>query len=158
MKKLGFTILLALFLFSFSQAQDYKTGIGLRGGFDNGLTVKHFVSSGTAFEGIVASRWQGLEFTLLYEIHGRAFQVERLNWYIGFGGHVGFWNDNNSSRYWGEAGESYTVIGVDGILGIEYNFEAIPFNIGLDWKPAFNFFGYTGFWGDGGALSVRYIF
>jgi hypothetical protein len=53
---------------------------------------------------------------------------------------------------------NYTVIGIDGILGIEYNFEEVPINIGVDWKPAFNLTGYSGFWGDGGALSIRYIF
>ena len=59
---------------------------------------------------------------------------------------------------WGEPGTKYTIIGIDGILGIEYNFEEVPINIGLDWKPAFNLTSYSGFWGDGGALSIRYIF
>ncbi|MGM0613133.1 MAG: hypothetical protein ACQESM_06465 [Bacteroidota bacterium] len=156
MKKIAFTIVLTLFLFSFSNAQDYKTGIGLRGGFDNGVTIKHFVSSKAAFEGIIASRWEGLEITGLYEIHGRAFQTDRLNWYAGFGGHIGFWDGNNAK--WGDDEKSYTVIGIDGILGMEYNFVEIPFNLSVDWKPAFNLFGYSGFWGGGGALSIRYIF
>ncbi|MFP4042480.1 MAG: hypothetical protein ACLFPH_09085 [Bacteroidales bacterium] len=158
MKKLGFTILLALSTFLMSNAQDYNTGIGLRGGFANGVTIKHFVSSKAAFEGILSSRWKGFGLTGLYEIHNRAFQTERLNWYIGFGGHVGFWDGDNTNNYWGTEGESYTVIGVDGILGLEYNFEEIPFNISIDWKPAFNFYGYSGFWADGGAFSIRYIF
>ncbi|HAX94627.1 MAG TPA: hypothetical protein DCY25_11950, partial [Bacteroidales bacterium] len=74
------------------------------------------------------------------------------------GGHIGFWNGDNTYDRWGDAGTNYTVIGIDGILGIEYNFEEVPINIGLDWKPAFNLTGYSGFWGDGGALSIRYIF
>lgn len=156
MKKIGFIFLLTLFTLSFSHAQDYNTGIGLRGGFDNGITIKHFVSSNTAFEGIIASRWRGVEFTLLYEIHGRAFDTDRLNWYAGFGGHIGSY-DGDYAR-WGDRGESYTVIGIDGILGLEYNFAEVPFNVSIDWKPAFNFYGYSGFWADGGALSVRYIF
>ena len=40
-KKIGFTILLAVCSFSFSYSQDYNTGIGLRGGFGNGVTIKH---------------------------------------------------------------------------------------------------------------------
>jgi hypothetical protein len=158
MKKIGFTILLALCCFFFSNAQDYNTGIGLRGGFTNGLTIKHFVSSKAAFEGIIASRWKGLELTLLYEVHGRAFNTERMKWYIGFGGHVGFWDGDNTNSYWGTAGQNYTVVGVDGILGLEYSFVEVPINIGIDWKPAFNFIGYSGFWIDGGAFSIRYIF
>jgi len=136
-------------------AQDYSTGIGLRGGFTNGVTIKHFVSSKAAFEGIIASRWRGLEITGLYEIHGRAFSTDRLNWYYGFGGHVGFWDGRHTK--WGE-NRSYTVVGLDGILGLEYNFSEIPFNLSIDWKPTINFYGYPGFWGDGGALSARYIF
>ncbi|MFO7756789.1 MAG: hypothetical protein R6V34_12495 [Bacteroidales bacterium] len=156
MKKLGFTILLTLFAISFSNAQDYNTGIGLRGGLANGVTIKHFVSSNTAFEGIISSRWRGLQLTGLYEIHGRAFKTERLNWYAGFGGHLGFWNGDYTN--WGEPGDSYTVVGIDGILGLEYNFTEVPINLSVDWKPAFNLIGYTGFWADGGAFSIRYIF
>ncbi len=156
MKQFSFSILLTLFAFLSTNAQDYKTGIGLRGGFAQGVTIKHFVSETSAIEGIIASRWSGLEITGLYETHGMAFQVDRLNWYAGFGGHVGFWNGKNAR--WGEEGNSYSVIGIDGILGLEYNFEEVPINISIDWKPAFNIIGYSGFWGDGAALSVRYIF
>lgn len=158
MKKIGFTFLLAICCFFTSNAQDYNTGIGLRGGFANGLTIKHFITPNAALEGIIASRWKGLELTGLYEIHGQAFKTQRMKWYIGFGGHVGFWNGDNTEKYWGDPDTSYTVIGIDGILGLEYNFIEVPINIGIDWKPAFNFYGYSGFWADGGALSIRYIF
>jgi len=50
------------------------------------------------------------------------------------------------------------VIGIDGILGLEYNFKEIPFNIGIDWKPMIDLGGSSGFYGDGGAISIRYIF
>lgn len=162
MKKIILTSLLALFLFSFGQAQDYNTGIGLRGGFYNGLTLKHFISSNRALEGLISSRWRGLELTGLYEIHHRAFQVDRLNWYYGLGAHAGFYNGDYTYKYsphpWGEPGNSYTVIGVDFILGLEYSFTELPINIGIDWKPVYNFTGYSRFWADGGAFSIRYIF
>jgi opacity protein-like surface antigen len=156
MKKLLLTLTLVVCIMAFASAQDYKTGIGLRGGLYNGLTIKHFISSKTALEGLLATRWSGFEITGLYEISNRAFDVERLNWYFGLGGHVGFYNGNNTT--WGDAGKSYTVIGLDGILGLEYNFSEVPINISADWKPAFNIIGYSKFWGDGGALSIRYIF
>ncbi len=156
MKKILFAILLTFFTISFSFAQDYRTGIGVRGGVSNGITIKHFVSSKAAFEGIISSRWRGLQLTGLYEIHARAFNTDRLNWYFGFGAHIGFWD--GSYVKWGDSGYTYTVAGLDGILGLEYNFREIPFNISVDWKPAFNFYGYSGFWTDDGALSIRYIF
>jgi len=49
-------------------------------------------------------------------------------------------------------------VGIDFILGLENNFKEIPFNISIDWKPAYNLTGYSGFWADGGAISIRYIF
>jgi hypothetical protein len=91
----------------------------------------------------------------LYEIHNPAFDIDRLNWYYGVGGHIGFWDGKYDDRF--DAGNN-TVIGIDGILGLEYNFKEIPFNLSLDWKPALNLVGSSGFWGDGGAISIRYIF
>lgn len=155
MKKITLLILMGC-LSSIGLAQDYNTGIGLRGGYFNGLTVKHFVGEKAAFEGILSSRWRGFQVTGLYEIHNQAFNTSRLNWYYGFGAHLGFWDGNRTK--WGDANTNYTVVGIDGILGMEYNFVEVPFNIGLDWKPSMNLIGYSGFWGDGGALSIRYIF
>lgn len=151
---LAFTLFFAMILAA--NAQDYNTGIGFRGGLSNGLTVKHFISSNAALEGILSTRWQGFNITGLYEIHAQAFNTPRLNWYYGFGGHIGFW-DGYKQHPWFNDG-TYTIIGIDGIIGIEYNIEPIPFNISIDWKPGFNIIGYTGFWGDELALSIRYIF
>jgi hypothetical protein len=156
MKKLLISFTLVVFFVAFANAQDYRTGIGVRGGLFTGLTLKHFIGSKAAIEGLFETRWSGLGITGLYEIHNNAFDVDRLNWYYGFGGHIGFYNGNNTP--WGKVSTTYSVIGVDGILGIEYNIKEIPINIGIDWKPTINIVGYPGFWGDGGALSIRYIF
>jgi hypothetical protein len=158
MKKLilAFSILISAVIMA--NAQDYNTGIGVRGGLSNGLTVKHFISNNTAIEGIVASRWNGFNITGLYEIHANAFNTPRLNWYYGFGGHIGFWDGGYRNHPWFNDTNNHSVIGIDGILGLEYNIDVIPFNISLDWKPGFNLIGYTGFWGDELAFSVRFIF
>lgn len=154
MKKILFFLLLGLSISSTSFAQDYRTAIGFRGGLFNGLSIKHFIGSKAALEGIVSSRWRGLQVTGLYEIHNVAFQTRGLNWYYGAGAHVGFWDGNRTN--WGNKDERYTVVGLDGILGLEYNFREVPINISLDWKPAWNISGYQGFWGDGAAFSIRY--
>lgn len=153
------TILLSAIIIIFSNigfAQDYKTGIGLRGGWFNGITVKHFIGENKALEGIFSTRWRGFNITGLYEVHHTAFDVDGLNWYYGGGGHIGFWDGRNVK--WATGTNAYTVIGIDGILGLEYNFKEIPINLSVDWKPAFNIIGHSGFWGDGGAFSIRYIF
>jgi hypothetical protein len=156
MKKILVTLIAALFITVAAQAQDYKTGIGFRGGLSNGLTVKHFISGNTALEGLLSTRWGGFHLTGLYEIHAPAFSVNGLHWYYGVGGHLGSWQTNSKNPWWNDD-DSHTVIGIDGIVGIEYNIGAIPFNISLDYKPGFNLIGHTGFWGDEFALSIRYV-
>ena len=147
--------LLVMSIIGQAKAQDYKTGLGLRAGSSWGLTVKHFESSKAALEGILAFRWEGFGATGLYEVHNKAFEVDHLYWYYGGGAHIGFYNGDNVS--WGTNGTVYTVIGIDGILGIEYTFREAPINIGIDWKPALNLIGYYGLWSEG-AISVRYVF
>ncbi|MDP4223560.1 MAG: hypothetical protein Q8868_09630 [Bacteroidota bacterium] len=156
MKKILLTLTFVLFLTLSSSGQDYNTGVGLRLGFYNGLAVKHFLGDRSAVEGILVTRWRGFELTGLYEMHNQAFDIERLRWYFGGGGHIGFWNGDNTP--WGERATNYTLAGIDGVLGIEYSFREVPINVGLDWKPEVNFTGYSVFWPEGGALSIRYIF
>jgi hypothetical protein len=151
MKKIILTLILVLSILMSAGAQDYKTGIGLRGGISQGLTLKHFLNEKTAVEGLLQTHWGGVELTGLYEIfNARAFDVERLNWYYGFGAHIGSYNNADLP--------SGTVLGLDGILGLEYSFVEAPINIGVDWKPVFNLVGDNNFRGDGIALSIRYIF
>jgi hypothetical protein len=156
MKRILMSISFIVVLTSFGFAQEYKTGIGLRGGWFNGITVKHFIGENKALEGILSTRWRGFNITGLYEVHHNAFDVAGLNWYYGGGGHIGFWEGSNVK--WSSNSNAHTVIGIDGILGLEYNFDEFPINISVDWKPAFNIIGHSGFWGDGGAFSIRYIF
>jgi len=149
MRKTILTLVLAFSIITLASAQDYKTGIGLRGGTSWGLTLKHFVSSKSALEGILYGYGNGLNVTGLYEIHNQAFNVDNLKWYYGFGAHLGTYNANNVSDF---------VLGVDGILGIEYSFTEAPISIGLDWNPYINLIGNTEFLPQSGALSIRYIF
>ena len=101
------------------------------------------------------SRWHGFDITGLYEIHNQAFDKTISGWFYGFGAHIGFYNGDYVRM--GRPGSTYNVLGVDGIIGLEYSFTEAPINLGLDLKPALNLIGYTGFWADFG-LSVRYIF
>ncbi len=156
MKKLFLILVLLSTGISYSFSQDYSTAAGIRGGFFNGFTVKHFLNESAAAEGILSFRYRGIRITGLYEIHQEAFQEERLKFYYGGGAHVAFYNGYNSR--WTGSRSNTAVIGIDGIVGLEYTLSEFPINLGLDWKPYFNLVGYTGFGGDGGALSIRYVF
>ncbi|WP_044173900.1 hypothetical protein [Flectobacillus major] len=156
--KLLFSAILFVGLFSFvhqSQAQLYKSALGLRLGAANGITYKTFVSNNAAFEAIGTFRYKGFGLTGLYEVHGRAFDSRDFNWFIGGGGHVYFWGDNHPGFI---NNDNRTVAGLDGILGLEGKVRTIPLAISLDWKPTINIINYSSFWGDEFALSFRYTF
>lgn len=133
--------------------QDYQTGIGIRGGLYNGLTIKSFLNTNTAIEGLVTTRWRGYTGTLLLEKHTN---TEGIRFYYGAGGHIGVWEDNRNPFF--DRNGRYSVVGFDGILGTEVNFKVIPFNISLDWKPSFNLTPAYTTWYDEFALSLRLIF
>jgi hypothetical protein len=150
---------MAMLLFSASPllAQNYNSGIGLRGGVSQGITYKTFVNDKAAFEGILHTRWQGVMLTGLYEIHKDIPNAKGLMWFYGFGAHLGVWDDRMDRRPpWANANQSYTIIGADLIIGLDYLIPNSPVNLSLDYKPAFNLIGYSGIWADGVALSLRF--
>lgn len=150
----------------------YNTGIGLRAGdWESGLTVKHFIKSNAAIEGILSSGWRhrGTRITALYEVQKPLGNSGNFYWFWGAGAHIGFYNESywykgdcKDGRYeykgrWYNCDGTRTTIGIDGILGLEYVFDEIPFSIGLDVKPSIDIFGWGGHYGDL-ALSIRYVF
>jgi hypothetical protein len=153
------TLLISLLFVGFAQvgqAQNYSNAIGLRGGLYNGITFKHNLSEANYLEVLFTSRWKGAALTALYEIHKSPFADKGFNWYYGAGGHIGAYQGKYVK--WADENRAYTAIGVDGIIGIEYTFTGAPFNLSLDYKPAFDLIGNNGFFGDGGAFSIRYTF
>lgn len=135
-------------------AQNYNTGIGARVGFFNGLTVKHFLNPNNAVEGILNFRWDGVIVTGLYEWQNPLPNAPGFDYYLGLGGHIGFFDDYEWDDEYDDGTTS--VVGVDLIVGLEYTFDQAPFTIGLDYKPAFNFIGDNHIWADGLALNLRF--
>jgi len=156
MKKFCFMLLFTAAIAISSNAQDYKTAVGLRAGLPLGVTVKHFLNETNAVEGILASKWRGFVVTGLYEFEYWTGEYPALNWYWGAGAHVGFWNAGYNPRL--DIAYSGPVVGIDGILGLEYTFDEIPLNLSLDILPSLNLVGSTGWGGINGAVSVRYVF
>jgi hypothetical protein len=154
---IGFLILGTLSI----QAQPYNKSIGIRAGGASGITYKQFLSSENAFELLANFRWNGFLFTGLYEWQKPISEINGLSYYAGFGAHLAHFQDNasypnNWNNKWPR--ESFTVIGVSGILGLEYTFSEIPFSLSIDYLPRFNIIGHTGGWFNDGALSIRYTF
>lgn len=157
---------------SSENSDGYTTSIGLRGGLTSGLTIKHFLKSNAALEGIVGSRWHGFSIAGLYELHkGNALNTTGLAWVYGGGARIGFYR---GYYYYGGRGHgdcqdptnpkcdayyynrSVMAFGLVGIFGLEYQFKEVPFTISLDLMPYFHFNHWSGDFIDG-SLSFRYI-
>lgn len=152
MKKLAILILALGAFTTTTLAQEYNWGIGVRGGLASGVTAKFFYEGDKAWEGILTTRYEGLMVTALHEWHTPI--SPGFSWFYGVGAHIGTWPKN-------EAFEGSLAFGVDGIIGLEYEFLSefnVPLNIALDYKPAFNLIEDTGVIGDELALSLRFIF
>ena len=151
------SILVIAPLLAFSQ--NYNTAVGIRAGLSNGLTIKHFMSQNKALEGILSTRWGGWNITGLYEVD-KPIDVDGLTWFYGVGGHLGLYDADaaNRSPWFNSRTESVTIIGVDAIIGLEFTIPNAPINFQLDYKPGFNLVGNNSYWGDEGALSVRFTF
>lgn len=132
-----------------TNSSTYKTALGVKVWDGGGISFKQFVSGNNAIE-LIGYFWnRGTRITGLYEIHGPFASAKGLQWYIGPGAHVGFYN----SKYGDGA-----FIGLDGVLGLDYKFSGAPINISLDWQPSFEFGDNRGFVGSWGGLGVRYTF
>ena len=135
-----FTIIFCLLFTGLTaKAQDYSTAVGVKfGGYENGPSVKHFISSNAALEGILGIRSKGVVITGLYELHQPAFNVDKLKFYYGFGAHIGGVGSGRYRRFGGDD-EYYTdskiLLGADGVLGLEYKFPDAPIAVSLDLNP-----------------------
>ena len=153
-------LLLACMLFSFGCvfSQQYKTAVGLKGGYHfNGgalIGIKHFLKSTTAIEGIVGGGSNSFWLEGLYEKN--ATLTEGVEWYWGAGADLGFFTGDYYRTFNGIK-ESYTGAfgGFDGVLGVEYTFADFPLNIALDMGPTLRLFPYVGFSWTGG-IAARF--
>lgn len=77
-----------------------------------------------------------------------------FNFYAGPGADVCLYNNVTSN-----GNETIGLgLGVVGQIGMEYEFDAVPLNLSLDWRPIFRLIGPTGFGWDSIALGIRYRF
>ena len=134
-----------------SMGRSYKTALGVKFWDGAGVSFKTFVAPQNAVEVIGYFYRNGTRLTGLYEIHNNLEGTPGLQWYIGPGAHVGFYDYN------GRKG-SRAVGGIDGVLGLDYKINKAPFNLSLDWQPSFEFADNRGFTGSWGGFAIRYTF
>jgi hypothetical protein len=130
-------------------AQDYKVAIGIRFStaaptISNAVSVKYFMNEHDALEGLISF---GTRFGIggLYEIHQLIGTTPAFTWFYGFGGYIGF-QDNN------------TYLGPMGAVGLDYKFKDAPLNLSLDWKPELDIIPAINFVPDALGFSARFTF
>jgi hypothetical protein len=147
----------------YAQDYDYEFGIGARLGLAYGLNAKYFLRLHpttrvhNALEGMLTTRYEGANATVLFEHHRDAFNTQGLNLYFGGGVHFGVWN--SSAVDWDTEKTGYNpYTGLDAIIGMEYVIADLPVSVSLDWKPSVNFVSDLNLMIDELALSVRFLF
>jgi|TARA_B110000093_G_C12859313_1_gene362717 hypothetical protein len=81
-------------------------------------------------------------YALQFPIGG---DIEGLSYFYGGGAHVGLQSDFAPA------------IGIDGIMGLEYEVPGFPILVSIDMKPGYDFTGGFGPRWQEGALTVRYV-
>jgi hypothetical protein len=157
--------ILFIVLFSSSYAQHravgpYNTGLGLRGGFLYGISIKHFLDARSGLEAIIGTRWQGYSITGLYEYQRETNFAQGLDWYFGFGAHIGSYEEKyflESSGGKPKSSNTIYAIGVDAVVGLEFRVLKVPITFGIDFKPFMDLMNSNQNYLDA-ALTIRYVF
>lgn len=163
MKKIFTLLFLTTVTFiSDAQVNPHAIGIRFRGdGRGNGAEISYQHGFGSTnrleldFGGRRHKDWNHFGVSAIY--HWDMNITEGLNWYIGPGVQLGFYQTRYKSIY----SDGFT-IAVGGQIGLEYDFQdaGAPILLSLDWRPMWDFFEYYEYYyfGYGGGFSVRYIF
>ena len=155
MKK-SFVLILIISAVSFSnvQAQTYKTALGIRlsskdAVVNNSVSFKYFINEKAAIEAMFTFD-KRTAIGALFEMHTPVTSTNGLSWYYGGGAYLGFDSDkNNPSR---------SLMGTQGIVGLDYKFPDFPVNLALDWKPELNIIDNINFEPSAIAFSMRFAF
>lgn len=150
---------LCLFIANFGFSQDYRTALGVKGGFPGiaAFNIKHNLGAKSAIEGSIGGAANLVWFQGLYEINNPI--QDGFSWYYGGGFDIGIWTF--ASSYYTVYGPGYyddddyyignrynghrAYGGLDGVIGLEYTFAKIPLNLAVDASPVLRLFPRIGF-------------
>jgi hypothetical protein len=129
--KLLFTFLPAIFLLTLCQnsnAQDYKTSLGLGIDFGNGATlvgpsIKHFFNPKDAIQGDILFGGNSTLIQAFYLHHFPVKGASGLHFYLGGGPGANLFNGS-------------TTFIIRPMAGLEYKIQAVPIAFNFDWRPA----------------------
>ncbi len=155
MRKLIVTLFIFIATVAATNAQNYKSAIGLRAGDPSGVTFKTFIKSTNALEFVAGAGYYGhnLNITGYYLWQYPTNWTPGLDWYAGPGAHLGFWNEYYQDKY-----STNVIMGFDGILGLEYTLDDIPLSFALGVGPTLNLTSGPDWYYYNAGISVRFVF
>lgn len=134
-----------IFLSGIIYSQSFERQLGVRLGPMSGITGKVVMNKKTAIQGTLGFRKGGVQLYTLLEVYKGLDKNTTQNWFFYFGGgaHIGYINgynrirrwSNTSGYYWEEERAVGPVIGLDAIVGVEYNIPLVPLTIFFEFKP-----------------------
>ncbi len=157
MKKL-LLVLVAVLGISFA-ASAQSNAIGLRLGYGNEISYQTALGSnrleldlGSLDAILYHYSYNFLSLTATYQWTFE-LPVPGLGWYVGPGAMAGFYLSDYST-------ENGLNLGIGGIIGLDYQFDAIPLQLSLDARPMYSIIHPEYFDGIGysAAFGVRYVF
>lgn len=128
-------------------SQDYKSALGIRLSssvpvVNNSVSFKYFLNEKAAVEALLTVG-DPVALGALFEIH-RPLNTPGLQWFFGGGGYIGFGGN--------------TLVGGQGVVGLDYKFQYLPLNLSLDWKPELNLVSDINFEPAAFGLTIRFAF
>ena len=128
-------------------AQEYKMAVGVRlssaqATVNNSISFRYFLNESRALEAMAS--FDPGAIGLLYEVYKPLGNAPGFQWFFGGGAYAAFKGND--------------VLGVQGVVGLDYKFQQIPLNLSLDWKPELNLVDNVNFEAASVGLAVRFTF
>jgi hypothetical protein len=157
MKKLIVTALVLIGSGFTAQSQEIsKNVLGLRLGDNNGFGTEISYQRGLSDNNRIEANlgWRNNKSISAFKLTGIyqwVWEIDNnFNWYAGAGAGLGSWSNSDSNG---------SFVYILGNVGIEYNFEEVPIQLSLDYRPEFGGHGYfNNNYGSDIALGIRYKF
>lgn len=126
-----------------------------------GETNRLQLDLGAGFDSDGNNSYSVISVTGTYQWMWDITEVDGLAWYAGPGASIGLWalDFDQMINDLGIEDESGLNIAIGGIVGIEYTFTDVPFQVSIDTRPMWNLSGADDYDSNlGASLAVRYIF
>jgi len=138
-------LVFGFFLAGVVSAQNYTRDFGVRLGNHFSATCRQYMEEDQALELMLFIGRQGMTITLLKEYFqpARGQISKNLYFQYGYGAHLGFRHTDHytvlNRTYRLEDYRTSPLLGINGLIGLEYRFPEFPFLISVDLKPYFEY-------------------